>query len=146
MSGARTTPAQFDVVATTRRIWSREQKRAIVAEIDVKGAPVSAVARRHGIHSSQLFRWRREFSATPAPADEARPAATFVPVVVELGHRSVPPQSSWTSGTINNSSSVIETRLEPRICTTAAWFRPRMDMMMTIAAMLSGTLATDVSR
>jgi len=108
MSGARTTPAQFDVVATTRRIWSREQKRAIVAEIDVKGAPVSAVARRHGIHSSQLFRWRREFSATPAPADEARPAATFVPVVVELGHRSVPPQSSWTSGTINNSSSVIE--------------------------------------
>jgi len=108
MSGARTTPAQFDVVATTRRIWSREQKRAIVAEIDVKGAPVSAVARRHGIHSSQLFRWRREFSATLAPADEARPAATFVPVVVELGHRSVPPQSSWTSGTINNSSSVIE--------------------------------------
>ena len=32
MSGGRTTP-RFDVVATTRRSWSRAQKKAIVAEI-----------------------------------------------------------------------------------------------------------------
>jgi len=107
MSGPRTTPAQFDVVATTRRRWSREQKRTIVAEIDGRGASVSEVARRHGIHSSQLFRWRREFGATPASVDEAPPVATFVPVVVEH-HPGVPPQSPWTSGTMNDSSSVIE--------------------------------------
>ena len=55
MSGDRTTP-RYDVVATTRRSWSPEQKTAIVAEIDVGGATLSEVARRHGIHSSLLFR------------------------------------------------------------------------------------------
>jgi hypothetical protein len=48
MSGARTTSPQFDIVATARRRWSREQKRAIVEEIDAMGTPVSEVARRHG--------------------------------------------------------------------------------------------------
>ena len=57
MSGDRTTP-RFEVIATTRRSWSREQKRAIIAEIDVGGATLSEVARRHGIHTSLLFRWR----------------------------------------------------------------------------------------
>ena len=108
MSGTRTTPTQFDVVATTRRIWSPEQKRAIVAEIDVTGGSVSVVARRHGIHSSQLFRWRREFGS-PASAGEASPGATFVPVVVEPGHQRLPLQSPRPSGTSNySSSSVIE--------------------------------------
>jgi len=104
MSGARTTPAQFDVVATTRRKWSGEQKRAIVAEIDVTGASVSEVARRCGIHSSQLFRWRREFGS-PAPAGEAPPAATFVPVVVAPCQRA-PLQLPSTPGTANNSSII----------------------------------------
>ena len=62
MSGGRTTP-RFDVVATTRRRWSREQKRAIVAEIDVGGATLSEVARRHGIHASLLFRWRKDLGS-----------------------------------------------------------------------------------
>ena len=67
MSGDRTTP-RFDVVATTRRSWSQSQKRAIVAEIDVGGATLSEVARRHGMHSSLLFRWRKTLgSAMGAP-------------------------------------------------------------------------------
>jgi transposase-like protein len=37
MSGDRATPRQFDIVASTRRRWSAEQKRAIVREIDVAG-------------------------------------------------------------------------------------------------------------
>jgi transposase len=106
MSGPRTTPAQFDVVATTRRSWSMEQKRAIVAEIDVTtGASVSEVARRHGIHSSQLFRWRREFGAPPS-AGEALPATTFVPVVVEPCHRRVPPESPPPPSTADNSNFI----------------------------------------
>ena len=41
---------------------------------------VSAVARRYGLHASQLFVWRQQFAA---PA--AREAPGFVPVVVTEG-------------------------------------------------------------
>jgi transposase len=64
MSGDMTT-RRFDVVASTRRNWSREQKLAIVAEVDVAGASLSQVARRHGVHASLLFRWRRKLKAKP---------------------------------------------------------------------------------
>lgn len=66
MSGDRTTP-RYDVIATTRRSWSRQQKRAIIAEVEVGGATLSEVARRHGIHSSLLFRWRRDLGSPLAP-------------------------------------------------------------------------------
>ena len=76
MSGDRTTP-RYDVIATTRRSWSQQQKRAIVAEVDVSGATVSEVARRHGIHSSLLFRWRRALgSLMPPPIDARADAST----------------------------------------------------------------------
>jgi transposase len=78
MSGDRTTPRQFDIVASTRRQWGAEQKRAIVNEI-ATGSSVSEVARRHGVHSSQLFRWRRELRTE---LTNGAPAATpeFLPV------------------------------------------------------------------
>ena len=66
MSGDRTTP-RYDVIATTRRSWSRQQKQAIIGEIDDSGATLSEVARRHGIHSSLLFRWRRDLGSPLAP-------------------------------------------------------------------------------
>lgn len=88
MSGDRTSP-RYDFVATTRRSWSREQKRAIVAEVDVGGATLSEVARRHGIHASLLFRWRKVLgsvmSAPPMDAEPATSAVTaprFVPVML----------------------------------------------------------------
>ena len=56
MSGDRT-PLRFDVVAGTRRSWSREQKAAIVAEVGVAGASVSQVARRHGLNAGLLGFW-----------------------------------------------------------------------------------------
>ena len=43
-----------------RRRWSKEQKRAIVAEAFAPGASVSAVARRVDVVSGQIYRWRRE--------------------------------------------------------------------------------------
>ena len=107
MSGPRTTPSHFDVVATTRRRWSEEQKRAIVEEVDATGASVSEVARRHGIHTSQLFRWRREFGA-PASAGEAPSAATFIPVVVGPSHQRVALQSPSPPASAAKNSSFIE--------------------------------------
>jgi transposase len=53
-----------------RRRWSQEDKARIVAASFEPGANVSAVARQAGVHTSQLFRWRRQFCtrSEPAPA------------------------------------------------------------------------------
>lgn len=95
------------VIAGTRRAWSREEKQAILAELEEPGATVSAVARRHGLHSSLLFRWRRARSserqaaamppqpafiplALPAPAGpgpETQPRAGVIEIELAGGHR-----------------------------------------------------------
>jgi transposase len=56
-----------------RRRWSKEQKRAIVAEAFAPGASVSAVARRVDVVPKQIYRWRREL---------CNAAAGFAEVVV----------------------------------------------------------------
>ncbi|HEU0059398.1 MAG TPA: transposase, partial [Hyphomicrobiaceae bacterium] len=61
MSGDRTSP-RYEMIASTRRRWRREQKLAILAEVDAPGGSVSEVARRHGLHTSLLFRWRRDLA------------------------------------------------------------------------------------
>src|SRR4051794_32872756 len=60
-----------------RRRWTDEEKGWIVAESLDPAATVSAVARRYGLHPSQLFVWRQQFAALAA-----REAPGFVPVVV----------------------------------------------------------------
>src|SRR3954451_16389236 len=60
-----------------RRRWTDEEKAWIVAESLDPASTVSAVARRYGLHPSQLFVWRQRLAA--AAVGEA-PA--FVPVVV----------------------------------------------------------------
>ncbi|WP_291696212.1 transposase [Bradyrhizobium sp.] len=60
MTGATTvdppTPA-----TSLRRFFSDEEKLAIVRETAQPGAKVSAVARKHGIVTGLLFRWRVQF-------------------------------------------------------------------------------------
>ncbi|MGY3587075.1 transposase [Bradyrhizobium sp. USDA 4341] len=46
-----------------RRSWSDEFKAQVVTEALEPGASVSAIARRIGIHPSQLFAWRRDARA-----------------------------------------------------------------------------------
>jgi transposase len=60
-----------------RRRWTDEEKAWIVAESLDPMTTVSAVARRYGLHASQLFVWRQQLAA---PA--VREAPEFVPVVV----------------------------------------------------------------
>lgn len=89
MSGHGSVP-RYTHVATTRRNWSRDEKRAIVAELDAAGASVSEVSRRHGIHTSLLFRWRRELASPRASAPTARSQlAVFLPMTVSAP---MPPQ------------------------------------------------------
>ena len=69
------------VTLSTRRIWSAEEKRTIVAETEAPGATVSVVARRHNLHSSLLFRWRRAALGV-ARVREAPPTPAFVPLAL----------------------------------------------------------------
>ena len=43
-----------------RRRWSTEAKLRIVAEAEVPGACIKAVAARHDVYPSLLFYWRRQ--------------------------------------------------------------------------------------
>ena len=53
------------ITGVGRRRWTDEEKAWIVAESLDPAATVSAVARRYGLHASQLFTWRQRL-ATPA--------------------------------------------------------------------------------
>ncbi|OWK25366.1 transposase [Rhizobium yanglingense] len=60
-----------------RRRWSREEKERLVAATFEPGASVSEIARSAGIHSGQLFRWRKELCQVSAPS-----VSQFIPVEV----------------------------------------------------------------
>jgi transposase-like protein len=49
--------------AASRRRWTAEQKRAIVAESLMVGASVAGVARRHAITAGQIYAWLQQLLA-----------------------------------------------------------------------------------
>ncbi len=51
---------------SNRRIFTDEQKHAIALETEQPGVTVSSVARKHGIVTGLLFRWRVQFRCTQA--------------------------------------------------------------------------------
>lgn len=63
-----------------RRMWSLEQKLALVAAASAPGASVAEVARRADLRASQIYRWRRDLR----PASD--PEQAFAPVVVGPDH------------------------------------------------------------
>jgi transposase len=84
-----------------RRRWSDEEKAWIVAESLDPATTVSAVARRYGLHASQLFVWRQRLAA---PA--AREAPAFVPVLVAEDVRPRPRRrAGWRSRSARLSSA-----------------------------------------
>lgn len=50
-----------DAPAARRRSFTAEEKHAIVLETEAPGVSVAAVARRHGVVTSMIFRWRVQF-------------------------------------------------------------------------------------
>jgi transposase len=75
------------ITVERRRRWSLADKRRIIGEALSPGASVSAVARRHELHASQLFTWCR--LAREGLLDDPGPtvaAGGFAPVVVGTGH------------------------------------------------------------
>src|SRR5437763_6522415 len=64
-----------------RRRWSDEDKARIVAESLDPATTASAVARRYGLHASQLFTWRQQLQRSASSA-AAIGGPGFVPVLV----------------------------------------------------------------
>jgi transposase len=62
-----------------RRIWSAEEKAALLAEVDAEGGKVRLVARRHGISESLLYNWRSARKAA-AVAMGATETVQFIPI------------------------------------------------------------------
>ncbi len=65
-----------------RRRWSDEEKARIVAESLDPATTSSAVARRYGLHASQLFVWRQQLRQGGSAAAEASDGPAFIPVLV----------------------------------------------------------------
>jgi transposase len=101
MSGAKTSPPHI-VIASTRRSWSREQKRAILAETGEPGTTISEVARRHGVRPSLLFRWRRDILDEERAASQP-PQPAFVPLLLPSPANAAPVERA--------ASSIIEIEL-----------------------------------
>lgn len=76
--------SRLEVISVgARQRWTLERKRALVAETFEPGAKVSAVARRNGVSTSQLFAWRKQMRAELTPVSSmAEPAARFMPVAI----------------------------------------------------------------
>ncbi len=88
-----------------RRRWSEDQKLSIVMEVDVDGATVAEVARRHDLTRQHIYQWRRElrrkglwpcsgetvFLALDPPGENraveatATPDATLVEIILRNG-------------------------------------------------------------
>jgi transposase len=64
-----------------RRRWSDEDKARVVAESLDPATTASAVARRHGLHVSQLFAWRQRLQRSASSA-AAIGGPAFVPVLL----------------------------------------------------------------
>jgi transposase len=64
-----------------RRRWSLEEKARIVAESLDPATTALAVARRYGLHASQLFVWRQQLQRSASSAETIRGPA-FVPVLM----------------------------------------------------------------
>ena len=64
-----------------RRRWSLEDKARIVAESLDPATTASAVARRYGLHASQLFVWRQQLQRSALSAETVG-GPGFVPVLL----------------------------------------------------------------
>src|SRR3712207_3387404 len=74
---------RFEVITGVgrRRRWTDEEKARIVAESLDPATTISAVARRYGLHASQLFTWRQQLQRSGSAA-ETSGAPGFVPVLM----------------------------------------------------------------
>jgi transposase len=107
---------EVDVVGPSdrRRIWSAEEKAALLAEIDAEGGKVRLVARRRQISESLLYNWRSARKAA-AVAMGAPENAEFIPVgIIEGPATCGPPMLALPSLAYQSQVPTSRPRANPR--------------------------------
>jgi transposase len=92
-----------------RRRWSAEEKRRLVAETFAPGATVHGVARRHGVNTSQLFTWRKQFRVDLDPSAAAPMPPDFAAVMIAPA--APPPTASGMEAGASAPCGLIEIEL-----------------------------------
>ena len=100
-----------------RRVWTTQEKAALLAEIDAAGGKVRLVARRHRISESVLYNWRSALKAAGV-AMGAPENVEFIPVGLIEGPASDGPAMPSASGPV-----CVKTRdsLTSGVARIAAW-------------------------
>ena len=82
-----------------RRFFTDDQKRAIALETDQPGVSVSQVARKHGIVTGLLFRWRVQFGVAQRKGAKLAPVALTddAPAILRLRDLVQPPNGMTRS-------------------------------------------------
>jgi len=93
-----------------RRRWSAEEKAAIVAESLAPGAVARSVALRYGIHSNQLYAWRRELASAHTAMSEGT-----VPPFAAVTVASEPAEASSGSGIVEIALGDAVVRVSPGV-------------------------------
>jgi transposase len=121
------TMARVEVITSVqrRRRWSMRNKQRIVAAALEPGAVASEIARRAGIHTSQLFRWRRQLCgpSQPTPAFAAvalMPEPVTTPALLPISPAGVIEIEFATGARMRISGAVDSTTISAVISTLAA--------------------------
>ena len=94
-----------------RRVWSEEQKRAILLEAATSGQCVSAVARQHDILPQQIYAWRRALRLAPT-GDRDTPS--FLPVTIVAAAPEEPSRFDRSAGCEKTGKAARGARIEIR--------------------------------
>ena len=68
----------------TRRFWSEDEKRRIVAQTCAPGVSVSQVGRRYDVNANLIFKWRRDPRYRPTEDDEGLSTSWIVSAICEI--------------------------------------------------------------
>ena len=88
------------IVVETRRRWFDNERRQAVEE--TRDLPVSAVARKHGMAKSLLFRWRKEAGLTR----KREKVEGFVPVQIATVPAISVPRPSMPASVTHEAGSI----------------------------------------
>ena len=88
-----------------RRSWTVEQKRAIVSESLGPGLTPTAVARKHGISTGQIYTWRQQLLSVLAPSS---PPPQFASVELSASSASVVPDPVLVASSPTVPAGLIE--------------------------------------